>query len=87
MMKKASEYRKMTDEVINARMAEKDHDAQNYVDVVLVQLVEQAVKKGIDAIEADIPKVINKMMVASKLMALGFTVEHGEKKNSLMIMW
>jgi hypothetical protein len=87
MMKKAEEYRKMTDEVVNARMAEKDHDAQNYIDVVLVQLVEEAVKKGIDAIDADIPKVIDKMIVASKLMALGFTVEHGDKKNNLFIMW
>lgn len=87
MMKKAEEYRRMTDEVINARMAEKEHDAQNYVDVVLVQLVEQAVKKGNDAIDADIPKIIDKMLVASKLLALGFTVEHGDKKDSLFIMW
>lgn len=87
MMKRAEEYRKLTDAVVNARMEEKDKDAQNYVDVVLVQLVEQAVKKGDDAIAVDIPKVIDKMLVASKLLALGFTVEHGDKKNSLFIMW
>ena len=87
MMKRAEEYRKLTDAVVNARMEEKDKDAQNYVDVVLVQLVEEEVKKGNDAIEADIPKIINKMLVASKLLALGFTVEHGDKKNSLFIMW
>lgn len=87
MMKRAEEYRKLTDAVVNARMEEKDKDAQNYIDVVLVQLVEQAVKKGNDAIDADIPKIIDKMLVASKLLALGFTVEYGDKKNSLFIMW
>ena len=87
MMKRAEEYRKLTDEVINARMAEKEHDAQNYIDVVLVQLVEQTAKKGNDAIAVDIPKVIDKMLVASKLLALGFTVEHGDKKDNLFIMW
>ena len=63
MMKKASEYRKMTDNAINARIAEKEHDAQNYVDVVLVQLVEQAAREGKDAIEDDIPHVVDKMIV------------------------
>lgn len=87
MMKRAEEYRKLTDAVVNARMEEKDKDAQNYVDVVLVQLVEQAVKKGNDAIEAVIPCSIDKMLVASKMMRLDFTVEHGDKKNSLFIMW
>ena len=87
MMKRAEEYRKLTDAVVNARVEEKAKDAQNYVDVVLVQLVEQTVKKGNDAITVDIPKVINKMLVASKLLALGFTVEHGDKKDSLFIMW
>ena len=87
MMKRAEDYRKMTDAVINARMEEKDKDAQNYIDVVLTQLVESAVKKGNDAIEAVVPSSIDKMLVASKMLALGFTVEHGDKKNSLFIMW
>ena len=86
-MKRAEEYRAMVDAIVNARMAEKEKDAQNYVNVVLVQLVEQAVKKGNDAIEAVIPCSIDKMLVASKMLALGFTVEHGDKKNSLFIMW